>query len=86
MGFLNLWGLDLLFTSLYTIGGVIFIVTNRKKSRFLLLIPGFIAIVAGIVLHNNGVMKSYMLLVIGILILAIGIYYFIRRPIPPQQD
>jgi len=84
--FLNLWGLDLLFTSLYTIGGVIFIVTNRKKSRFLLLIPGFIAIVAGIVLHNNGVMKSYMLLVIGILILAIGIYYFIRRPIPPQQD
>ena len=86
VGFLNLWGLDLLFTSLYTIGGVIFIVTNRKKSRFLLLIPGFIAILAGIVLHNNGVMKSYMLLVIGILILAIGIYYFIRRPIPPQQD
>jgi hypothetical protein len=86
VGFLNLWGLDLLLTSLYTIGGVIFIVTNRKKSRFLLLIPGFIAIVAGIVGHNNGVMKSYLLLVVGILILATGIYYYIRPSTPKRLD
>ena len=86
VGFLTLWGLDLLFTSLYTIGGVLFIVTNRKKTRFLLLIPGFIAIVAGIMLHNNGLMKSYMLLVIGILILVVGIYYFIRQPIAKLHD
>lgn len=84
--FLTRWGLDLLFTSLFMIGGVQFIVTNRKKPRFLLLIPGFIAIVAGIVFHNSRLNGSYMLLVIGILILAVGIYYFIQRPIPQQQD
>jgi hypothetical protein len=84
--FLTRWGLDLLFTSLFMIGGVQFIVTNRKKPRFLLLIPGFIAIVAGIVFHNSRLNGSYMVLVIGILILAVGIYYFIRRPIPQQQD
>ena len=82
VGFLTLWGLDLLITNLYTISGVLFFVTSRKKTHFLLLAPGFIAIMAGIVLHNNGLMKSYLLLVIGILILAVGIYYFIRRPIP----
>ena len=86
VGFLTRWGLDLLITSLFTIGGVHFIVISRKKTRFLLLIPGFIAIVAGIVLHNNGLIRSYMLLVIGILILAVGIYYYIRRPIAKLHD
>jgi len=86
VGFLTLWGWDLLLTSLYTIGGVIFIVTNRKKARFLLLIPGLIAIVAGVVLPNNGLMKSHILLVIGILMLIVGIYYFIRRPITKLPD
>ena len=85
-GFLTLWGFELLFTSFFPIGGVYFIVTNKKKARFLLLAPGFIIIVAGIVLHNNGLIRSYMLLVIGILILAVGIYNFTQRPIPKQQD
>jgi len=86
VGFLTRWGLDLLIASLFTIGGVRFIVASSKKTRFLLLIPGFIAIVAGIVLHNNGLIRSYMLLVIGILILAVGIYYYIRRPITKLHD
>lgn len=81
VGFLTRWGLDLFIASLFTIGGVHFIVTSRKKTRFLLLIPGFVAIVAGIVLHNIGLLRNNMLLVIGILILAVGIYYYIRRPI-----
>ena len=86
VGFLSLWGLDLLLTSLYTIGGVQFIVSNRNKTRFLLLIPGFIAIVAGIVFHNSRLNGSYMLLVVGILILVIGIYYYIRQPITKLHD
>ncbi len=56
------------------------------KTRFLLLIPGFVAIVAGIVLHNIGLLRSNMLLVIGILILAVGIYYSIQRPTPKPQN
>ena len=80
VGFLTRWGLELLITGLFTIGGIIFIVTNREKQRFLLLFPGLIASVAGVVFHRNGLLSSYILLVVGILILAVGIYYFIRRP------
>ena len=86
VGFLTRWGLDLLIASLFTIGGVHFIVTSSEKTRFLLLIPGFVAIVAGIVLHNIGLLRSNMLLVIGILILAVGIYYSIQRPTPKPQN
>ena len=86
VGFLTLWGFELLFTSFFPVGGVYFIVTNKKKARFLLLAPGLIVIVAGIVLHNNGLIRSYMLLVIGILILAVGIYNFTQRPIPKLHD
>jgi hypothetical protein len=86
VGFLTRWGLDILFTTFFMIGGVVFIVSNREKSRFLLLIPGFIAIVAGIMLHNNRLVGSYMLLLAGILILAVGLYYVVRRPTAKQSD
>ena len=86
VGFLTRWGLDLLISSLFTIGGAHFIVTSRKKTRFLLLFPGFVAIVAGIVLHNIGLLRSNMLLVIGILFVAVGIYYSIQRPTPKPQN
>ena len=85
VGFLIHWGLDIFITSIFTIGGVYFIVTFGKKTRFLLLIPGFI-IVAGIVLHNIGLVRSNMVLVIGILILAVGIYYSIQRLVPKPQN
>jgi murein DD-endopeptidase MepM/ murein hydrolase activator NlpD len=86
VGFLTLWGLDLLFSSLFIAGSAFFIVSNREKARILLLIPGSIAIVAGIVLRNRGLMKSYALLVVGILILAVGIYTYIRQSTRKPQD
>jgi hypothetical protein len=86
VGFFTRWGLDILFASLFMIGGLQFIVSNRKNRRFLLLGPGFFAIVAGIVFHNSRLNGSYMLLVVGILILAIGIYYYIRQPIAKPYD
>jgi len=84
--FLIRMGFDLILASLYTIGGVFFILTNRKKTRFLLLIPGFVAIVAGIIFQNKGLLRSNLLLVIGILILVVGIYYCIRRPVTKHHD
>jgi hypothetical protein len=87
LGFLTRWGLELLIASLYTIGGVSMLIgASKRKTRFLLLIPGFFVILAGVVLHNNGLVRNYILLVIGILILAVGIYYYIRRPIPKLRD
>jgi murein DD-endopeptidase MepM/ murein hydrolase activator NlpD len=86
VGFFTRWGLDILFASLFMIGGLLFIVSNRKNTRFLLLVPGFIAIVAGIVFHYSRLNGSYMVLVVGILILAIGIYYYIQRSTPNPQN
>ncbi len=83
VGFLTRWGFELLITSIYTVGAVSMLIYGvRKRHRFLLLFPGILVVAAGIVFHNNGMMGSYTLLVIGILILAIGIYYFIQRSIP----
>ena len=87
LGFFTRWGVELFITCLYTLGGVgMLIGAVRKKSRFLLLVPGFFLVVAGIVFHNNGLMRSYMLLVSGILILAVGVYYYFRSPIPKLHD
>ena len=47
----------------------------KKKTRFLLLLPGIIIIVAGIMLNANGLIRGYVLPLIGILILIAGIYY-----------
>ena len=86
VGFLTRLGLDLFLAGLYTMGGLCFIVASRNKTSILLLIPGFTAIVAGIVLYNIGLLRSNVLPVIGILILAVGIYYCIRRPITELHD
>lgn len=86
VGFLARWGSESLIVSLYTIGGVIFMGANLKKTRFLLLIPGFFAIVAGIVFRRNGLMSSYILLAVGILLLAVGIYLYIQTPNPERRE
>lgn len=83
VNFLIRWGLELLITSIYVVGALSMVIFGvRKKNRILLLFPGILVIVAGILFYNRGLTNSYTLLVIGILILAIGIYYFIQRTIP----
>jgi hypothetical protein len=89
IGFLTRWGMDILITSAYALGGVgMLIVALRWKARVLLLLPGIVAIVAGIVLRHNRTVSSYTLLWMGLLIFAVGLYLFLRRPISesPEQD
>lgn len=75
------WGLELLITSLYSICGIgILIGAIRKKWRLFLLFPGVLVTVAGIVLHNNRMLSTYALLIIGIVMLAIGVLLFVRQP------
>jgi uncharacterized membrane protein YfcA len=81
--------MDILITSAYALGGVgMLIVALRWKARVLLLLPGIVAIVAGIVLRHNRTVSSYTLLWMGLLIFAVGLYLFLRRPISesPEQD
>jgi len=79
-GFLTRWGIELLITGSYTVFGVgMLLFAVRKNWPFFLFFPGILLIAAGIVLHNNGMLSTYSLLVIGILIAGIGCLWFIRR-------
>jgi murein DD-endopeptidase MepM/ murein hydrolase activator NlpD len=81
------WGQELLITGFYSICGAgIFVGAIRKKWRLFLLFPGILVTAAGIVLHNNGLLSTYVLLVIGILMLAAGIFQYIRRPVSRPLD
>jgi hypothetical protein len=83
VGFLTRWAFELVYSFLFTITGAFMVINlSKQKSRFLLLLPGAFIIVAGIVLNKNGLVRGYMLPVIGILILIFGIYFLIRRPVP----
>lgn len=76
------WGLELIITSLYTICGTgILVEAIRKKWRLFLIFPGVLLIAAGIVLHNNRILSTYVLLAIGILVLTVGIFHYIRYPV-----
>lgn len=81
VGFLIRWGLELLLTSVYSLGGAGMIAfAVRKRLRFFLIFPGITVTAAGIVFHNNGMISTHTLLAIGILMTAFGIPLFIRRP------
>ncbi len=86
VGFLTRWGTELLLTLSYIIGGVLLIFGSRKKKRFILLIPGILTLVLGVVFYMIRLMNSYMLLAAGIINLAVGIYYFIRWPIEQKNS
>jgi len=80
VGFLTRWGIELLITSIYGIFGAgMLLGVARKKIRLLLIVPGIFVTAAGIVLYNK-LMGTYVLLAIGILMLAIGIYMYIWQP------
>lgn len=74
------WGLELMITVLYGACGTgLFIGAVRKKLRFLLIFPGVLLTIAGIVLHNNGMVSTYTLLAIGIILTLGGLYVFLRQ-------
>jgi murein DD-endopeptidase MepM/ murein hydrolase activator NlpD len=80
VNFLTRWGLELLITSIYTIGGagmLAFVI--KKKLHFLFIFPAGMVMAAGIVLHNNRLLKTYTLLAMGIALAAFGAFSFLRR-------
>ena len=79
-GFLDLWGFEVLVTGAYTIFGAGMLVwAAHKNIPFLLGIPPVLLIAAGIVLHGNGMLRTYTLLAVGMLLAVIGAFVFIRR-------
>ena len=78
--FLDLWGVELLITGIYALGGVsMFALAVRKNAPLFTVLPGILLIAAGIVFHNNGMMRTPIVLVIGVGLAALGIWRYIRR-------
>jgi murein DD-endopeptidase MepM/ murein hydrolase activator NlpD len=85
--FLDLWGIELLVTGAYSVFGVGLLVTAiRKKKPLFMPFPGVILIAAGIVLLDSGMVRTFALLAIGILLTGIGIVAYSRRSVPKQPD
>jgi hypothetical protein len=75
-------------TLLYSAAGTgIFLAALRKKQRFLLVMPGMLVVAAGIVLHGNGLLRTYTLLAVGVVLTGIGIYRYalLSRYRPSRQ-
>jgi len=77
-GFLVRWGLESLFTGIYLICGIAMLVSAvRKKLHWLLILPGIVTIAAWFVFYNNRMLSTPALLVVGMLILAVGVYHLV---------
>lgn len=81
-GFVVVWGLELLFTGIYFIGGVCMLIFSIKKNQPLLFIINCsFLIVAGWYFYNKGYKMSFAIFAMVVLFSLIGFYYFIRRSI-----
>ena len=80
------WGVEIIVTVAYGAGAIAMLIMGiRKRSKFSLLFPGSILILAGVVL-NNRMVSTYTLLGIGIVVMACGIYIYARQPKQKGQD
>jgi len=76
INFLTRWGLEISLTVVYIIAGVLTMIYagKRRKSLFFLIGPGVIVILAGIIFISNGMVTTYILIVVGIIMIIYGIY------------
>jgi hypothetical protein len=90
-GFLRIWWVEILFASLYIIGGTCMLIVAIKKDNPLVLIIscGFV-VVAGWIFYTKGYQMAYVILTMAGLMAGIGIYHFMGRsvrnlPFQPKQ-
>jgi len=80
VSFLTRWGVEMLVTVAYGLGGTVMLIIGiRKKSKITILLPGPFLTLAGVVLLNIRVIRTYALLGIGIVVMICGIYAYIRQ-------
>lgn len=76
----TVWGVELLFTSIYVLGGLAMLVFAIKSDKsFLLFVYSGVLAAAGWITYTKGTKMSYMLFAMAILFSVIGIYMFVRR-------
>ncbi len=82
-GFLVLWGLEILLVASYSLGGACMLIFGmRKNNPILAILPGIGVTAAGWIFYNNGILRTYTLLAIGMLMAAFGVFWLVRRSMP----
>jgi len=86
INFLTRWGLEIFITIVYILSGGLTMIYagKRKKSRFLLIGPGIIVTLAGIIFILNGMVTTYILIAAGIIMILYGIYW--NRNVVKEQS
>ena len=78
--FLTRWGLEILVIGAYGLGGTVMLIMGiKKKSYFLMMFPGPILTLAGILLYTKRMVSTFALLGIGIVVMVYGIYAYTRQ-------
>ena len=79
-GFLARWGVEILFSGIYLLGGLCVVVyATEKEKPAVLVLYGGILVIAGWYLCKAGWRMSYGLFAMAIALTALGIYRTIRR-------
>ena len=86
VNFLTRWGLEILVICAYGLGGAIMLIMGiKKKSKFSMLFPGPILILASIIFYKERMVNTYALLGIGIVVVSFGVYAYIRQSKQKRQ-
>jgi len=81
------WGMELLFTGIYIIGGVsVAVYATRQDKPFVLVLSGGVLTAAGWLFLRKGARMSYVLFAMAVLFAALGVYRFIRPAIKAPSD
>ena len=84
--FLTRWGVEIIATIAYGLGGTVMLITGiKKKSNFLMLFPGPVLTLAGILLYKEHIVSTFALLGIGIVVMLCGIYAYVCQSKQKEQ-
>lgn len=86
VGFLTRWGVEILVTGAYGLGGTIMLFMGiRKKSKFSMLFPGPVLTLASILFYKEHIVSTYALLAVGVVVMACGIYAYMHQSQKKEQ-
>jgi hypothetical protein len=83
ISFFTRWGLEIVFVGAIMAFKIVLVVNlSKKEPRFFVLLPGILSIAVTIGLNLTGIIRTFMMVVAWGLILAFGLFHFVRRSSP----
>ena len=79
-GLLERWGMEMLFSGIYLLGGTsVLVFGSRQKKPLLILLAGLILLAAGVVFNSKNLLISVTALGMGVLVLGVGSVLWAKR-------